>query len=354
MADTPELLTQLEPRKGVSFPFLVPNDRGLSSLLKLIAPEAAAHGRTDEIAIFTAATDGFSKANTNASVTESLERLEGVARAALDAGLRVRGYVSVVAGCPYEGSVEPRRVADVAKALLDMGVYEVSLGDTVGQGTPASMRAVLNECTRYAAPEMFAAHCHDTFGTGLANVMAMVEMGVRTVDTSVAGLGGCPYSPGEYSVRESTGCFLLTLLCSRRSNGQHRHRVRRACTSRIRLRDGLGPRRPRTDRRMDLARASTSKRKQCRPRHSRSCSCRSGKGAKGKAIERRVGTMSFHSSLSDASSETTRGCEALDGPAVGCLDLVDLRREELGPACVSSDSSGTVGTALAARLAAIR
>lgn len=199
MADTPDVLKQMQVAQGVQYPVLVPNAKGLESLLSLIDSNGGKKP-TDEIAIFTAASESFCKANTNCSISESLERLSRVTEKALANGLKVRGYISVVAGCPYEGAVSPAKVAEIAEDLLAMGCYEISLGDTVGVGTPSSMEAVMDACVRRAPqklrPELLAAHCHDTFGSGLANVLALVKLGVRTVDSAVGGLGGCPYSPG--------------------------------------------------------------------------------------------------------------------------------------------------------------
>ncbi|GJE98715.1 hydroxymethylglutaryl-CoA lyase [Phanerochaete sordida] len=202
MAGTADVISRMERVPGSSYPVLVPNLKGLELLLDLLAkhpPGAGTPPPTDEIAIFTAATEGFCKANTNCSIAESLERLEAVTKKALDHGLRVRGYVSVVIDCPYEGRVSQTKVRDVTKALLDMGCYEVSLGDTVGTGTPAQVRALL-ETLMSGASAMpagkLAGHYHDTFGTAVANIMASLDMGLRTFDASVGGLGGCPYSPG--------------------------------------------------------------------------------------------------------------------------------------------------------------
>lgn len=210
MGDTPEVLRALRPQPGTAYPVLVPNVKGLERLLDLRAElqpcaAAAAVGRagasragaTSEIAVFTAATDAFTRANTNCTVRESLGRCAAVSERAIAAGLTVRGYVSVVAVCPYEGRVNPRRVAEIARALLDMGCYEVSLGDTTGAGAPQDMQAVLAACAQLQVPfSRLAGHCHQTFGTAVANVLAMADAGVRTFDASVAGLGGCPYSPG--------------------------------------------------------------------------------------------------------------------------------------------------------------
>lgn len=195
MADTARVLTSMPLKSGISYPVLVPNARGLDDLLSLLDSHPN-QPLTDEIAIFTAATESFTRKNTNVSITESLDRLSAVTQKAKAKGLKVRGYISVVAGCPYEGAVDAKVVGDISSKLFQMGCYEVSLGDTVGVGNPSSMLSVLNECARFNPPDFFAAHCHDTFGTGLANVLAMVGAGVRVVDTAVGGLGGCPYSPG--------------------------------------------------------------------------------------------------------------------------------------------------------------
>jgi hydroxymethylglutaryl-CoA lyase len=187
MSDTGEVLARVRRRKGVSYPVLVPNMKGLEA--------AIAAGATD-IAGFAAATETFSKRNTNCSIAESLERQATVCRAAIDAGLRVRGYMSVVLGCPYEGEVQPAQVADVVRQLWDMGCYEVSLGDTVGMGTPAKTQRLIEAVSAYVPVEKIGGHYHDTYGQAIANILASLEMGMATFDSSVAGLGGCPYSPG--------------------------------------------------------------------------------------------------------------------------------------------------------------
>jgi hydroxymethylglutaryl-CoA lyase len=187
MSDTGEVMARVRRRKGVSYPVLVPNMKGLEA--------AIAAGATD-IAGFAAATETFSKRNTNCSIAESLERQATVCRAAIDAGLRVRGYMSVVLGCPYEGEVQPAQVADVVRQLWDMGCYEVSLGDTVGMGTPAKTQRLIEAVSAYVPVEKIGGHYHDTYGQAIANILASLEMGMATFDSSVAGLGGCPYSPG--------------------------------------------------------------------------------------------------------------------------------------------------------------
>jgi len=151
---------------------------------------------TNEIAIFTAASDTFNLKNTNCTIAESLIRLATVVSRALELGLRVRGYISTVVVCPYEGHVNPEKVRDVARELLEMGCYEISLGDTVGAASPRSIETLLDSVLGQVPVERLAAHNHDTFGMAVANVLTAVRMGVRTVDSSVGGLGGCPYSPG--------------------------------------------------------------------------------------------------------------------------------------------------------------
>jgi len=187
MADTGEVMERIRRRDDVTYPVLVPNMKGLNA--------AIAAGAT-EIAGFAAATETFSQRNTNCSIAESLERQSTVCRAALDAGLRVRGYISVVLGCPYEGEVKPAQVADVARQLWDMGCYEVSLGDTVGTGTPAKTKRLIEAVCAHMPVEKLGGHYHDTYGQAIANILASLEMGMATFDSSVAGLGGCPYSPG--------------------------------------------------------------------------------------------------------------------------------------------------------------
>jgi len=187
MADTGEVMQRVRRRDGVSYPVLVPNMKGL---------EAAIAAGAKDIAGFAAATETFSKRNTNCSIAESLERQATVCRAAIDAGLRVRGYMSVVLGCPYEGEVKPAQVAEVVRQLWDMGCYEVSLGDTVGMGTPAKTQRLIEAVSAHVPVEKIGGHYHDTYGQAIANILASMEMGMATFDSSIAGLGGCPYSPG--------------------------------------------------------------------------------------------------------------------------------------------------------------
>jgi hydroxymethylglutaryl-CoA lyase len=187
MADHTEVLERIRRKPGVDYPVLSPNLKGFES--------ARAAGAT-EVAIFGAASEAFSRRNINCSIAESLERFRPVAQAAREHGIKVRGYVSCVLGCPYEGDVAPERVAHVAHALYEMGCYEVSLGDTIGVGTPAKTKAVIEACVARVPVEKLAGHYHDTYGQALANTYASLELGVRTFDASVAGLGGCPYAAG--------------------------------------------------------------------------------------------------------------------------------------------------------------
>ena len=188
MADTDAVLARIKRPAGVRFPVLVPNDRGMA------AAEAAEGVR--EIAVFGAASEAFSKKNINCSVAESLERFRPIVARARDHGWRVRGYVSCVLGCPYQGAVAPEAVAAVARDLHAMGCEEISLGDTVGVGTPLAARRMIEAVAAHVPVARLAAHFHDTYGQALANLLAVLEMGVATVDTSVAGLGGCPYAKG--------------------------------------------------------------------------------------------------------------------------------------------------------------
>ena len=187
MADHTEVLERIRRKPGVSYPVLTPNLKGF---------EAARAAGATEVAIFGAASEAFSKKNINCSIAESLERFRPVVEAARQARVSVRGYVSCVLGCPYEGEIKPERVADVAAALYEMGCYEVSLGDTIGTGTPGKTKAMIEACARRMPIGKLAGHYHDTYGQALANIYASLEMGVATFDASVAGLGGCPYAAG--------------------------------------------------------------------------------------------------------------------------------------------------------------
>ena len=187
MADHTEVMERIRRKPGVSYPVLTPNLKGF---------EAARAAGATEVAIFGAASETFSRKNINCSIAESLERFKPVVEAAKSSNIKVRGYVSCVLGCPYEGEIDPQRVADVAAALYGMGCYEVSLGDTIGTGTPGKTKAMIEACARRVPLDRLAGHYHDTYGQALANIYASLEMGVATFDASVAGLGGCPYAAG--------------------------------------------------------------------------------------------------------------------------------------------------------------
>jgi len=187
MGDAAEVLGGIKRANGVSYAALTPNLRGF---------EAALAARADEIAIFASASEGFSRANINCSIAESLERFQPVMAAAKEAGVPVRGYVSCVVDCPYDGKTKPGAVADVAAALAEMGCYEISLGDTLGQAAPAEISTMLAAVVDRVKVEKLAGHYHATSGRALENIAASLEAGVRVFDASVGGLGGCPYAPG--------------------------------------------------------------------------------------------------------------------------------------------------------------
>lgn len=187
MADTDKVMAGIKRKPGVSYPVLVPNLQGLDAAMK---------ADVTEIAIFGAASESFSRKNINCSIAESLERFRPVAAKAIAEGIKVRGYISCVLGCPYEGEIAVSAVADVAAQLRAMGCYEVSLGDTIGVGTPAKARAMVEAVAAVVPRERLAIHFHDTWGQALANILACLEAGIATVDSAVAGLGGCPYAKG--------------------------------------------------------------------------------------------------------------------------------------------------------------
>ena len=187
MADNREVMAGIRRRKGVSYPVLTPNMKGFDAAL------AAGAG---EVAVFGAASESFSRKNINCGIDESLARFAPLCEAAKEHGIRVRGYVSCALGCPYEGEIAPSAVASVAAKLFDMGCHEISLGDTIGVGTPGKAKAMIEEVAAAVPTERLAVHFHDTYGQALANILAALESGVAVVDGSVAGLGGCPYAPG--------------------------------------------------------------------------------------------------------------------------------------------------------------
>jgi len=187
MADSAEVLAGITRAPGVSYAALTPNMRGF---------EAAQAAKADEVAIFGSASEGFSRANINATIEESLARFAPVVDAARAAGIPVRGYVSCVTDCPYDGKVSPDEVARVAGLLFEMGCYEVSLGDTIGQGTPERVDAMLAKVLEVVPAAHLAGHFHDTAGRALENIEASLARGLRVFDAAVGGLGGCPYAPG--------------------------------------------------------------------------------------------------------------------------------------------------------------
>jgi hydroxymethylglutaryl-CoA lyase len=187
MAGSAEVMARLPRMPEVHYSALAPNLKGL---------EAAMAAGCEEVAVFGAASESFSQRNINCSIRQSLERFRTVIETAKQHKLRVRGYVSCVLGCPYEGPIAPEKVAEVALLLSEMGCYEISLGDTIGRGNPKSTRLMLEACTKSIPIAQLAGHYHDTYGMAVANIAASLEMGVRTFDSSVSGLGGCPYAAG--------------------------------------------------------------------------------------------------------------------------------------------------------------
>ncbi len=187
MATSSDVFNGIKRLDGVTYAALTPNMRGF---------EGAVAVNADEVAIFGAASESFSQKNINCSIAESLERFVPIMAAAKKANIRVRGYVSCVVGCPYEGDIEPEQVADVAEKLFNMGCYEISLGDTVGVGTPHSVQKMLQAVSARVPMAKLAVHFHDTYGQALTNIYAALQMGVSVVDSAIAGLGGCPYAMG--------------------------------------------------------------------------------------------------------------------------------------------------------------
>jgi len=187
MADNADVMAGIARQDGVSYPVLTPNMRGYE--------DARAAG-ADTVCVFSAASETFSQKNTNCTIAESLARAEPIVAAATADGIRARGYISCALGCPYEGDIEPAAVADLAKALDAMGCYEISLGDTVGFGTPLQARALVETVAEQVPAGRLAAHFHDTYGQALANLAAVLDCGLAVIDSSLGGLGGCPYAKG--------------------------------------------------------------------------------------------------------------------------------------------------------------
>lgn len=187
MANSDEVFAGIKRHPSVTYAALTPNLKGL---------ERAINAKADEVAVFVAASEQFSQKNTHCSIAESLERIQPIMAEAKQAGLRVRGYISCVLGCPYQGEVEEDTVAKLAKSLIELGCYEVSLGDTIGVGTAGKAQQLIHHIKKDVAVEQLAVHYHDTYGQALANIYASLELGISTIDSSIAGLGGCPYAPG--------------------------------------------------------------------------------------------------------------------------------------------------------------
>jgi hydroxymethylglutaryl-CoA lyase len=187
LADADELVKQMVAPPGVSFSALVPNAKGL---------ERAREAGLGEIAVFMSASETHNRKNTNRSIAGSLESFEEIVPPALESGMKVRAYVSTVWGCPYEGEVDPLRALEITKRLLDLGCYQISLGDTIGVGTPRQTERIVRMFLESIAPEKLALHLHDTRGTALPNVLVGLGLGIRDFDSAIAGLGGCPYAPG--------------------------------------------------------------------------------------------------------------------------------------------------------------
>jgi len=187
MRDAAEVMAGIKRRPMVAYPVLVPNRHGF---------EAALAAGAEEIALFTAASETFAQRNTNCSIHGSLERCAEIVALALPRGVRVRGYISCIAGCPYEGPVDAGTVAEIAARLTELGCYEISLGDTIGIATPGQVQGLLEVVAEQVPIPRLAVHFHDTYGQALANILAALEVGIAVVDSSVAGLGGCPFAPG--------------------------------------------------------------------------------------------------------------------------------------------------------------
>ena len=187
MADNAQVLAGITRQPGVTYAALTPNLQGF---------DGAITAKADEMAIFAAASEAFSQKNINCTIAESLKRFEPIISAASALEIKVRGYVSCVVGCPYSGAVDPQQTAKIAATLYAMGCYEVSLGDTIGVGNPATVQRMLEACARVVPIEKLAGHYHDTYGMAIANIYASLQMGMATFDASVAGLGGCPYAKG--------------------------------------------------------------------------------------------------------------------------------------------------------------
>ncbi|MDB9872477.1 hydroxymethylglutaryl-CoA lyase [Alphaproteobacteria bacterium] len=188
LADASEVFINIKRNKNIKYTALTPNEIGLHNAIK---------SKVDEIAIFAAASETFSQKNINCDIKTSLLRFKPLVVEALKKKIPLRGYISCVSHCPYEDTVDPKKVAQIAKQLIEMGCYEISLGDTTGKGSPDQTIKILNECLTFTTPDKLAGHFHDTFKNALDNIRVCLDHGIRTFDSSVGGLGGCPYSPGS-------------------------------------------------------------------------------------------------------------------------------------------------------------
>ena len=188
LADASEVFIKIKRNKNIKYTALTPNEIGLHNAIK---------SKVDEIAIFAAASETFSQKNINCDIKTSLLRFKPLVVEALKKKIPLRGYISCVSHCPYEDTVDPKKVAQIAKQLIEMGCYEISLGDTTGKGSPDQTIKILNECLTFTTPDKLAGHFHDTFKNALDNIRVCLDYGIRTFDSSVGGLGGCPYSPGS-------------------------------------------------------------------------------------------------------------------------------------------------------------
>ena len=187
MADSAKLYRSIKKKNKINYSFLTPNVKGL---------EEAISQKVKTVCVFTTASESFSKKNTNCSVKDSLKRAEEISKIALSNNIKVRGYLSCVLGCPYEGKVDFKKTADLAVELINMGCYEISLGDTIGTGNPKDAMVLVERIIKKISVKKVAAHFHDTYGQALANIFSVIQLGVATIDTSVGGLGGCPYAKG--------------------------------------------------------------------------------------------------------------------------------------------------------------
>ncbi|MBT8457279.1 MAG: hydroxymethylglutaryl-CoA lyase [Rhodobacteraceae bacterium] len=228
MADGAEVLAGITRAPGVSYAALAPNMRGF---------EGAVAAGADEVAIFGSASEGFSQANINCSISESLARFAPVAEAAKVGNVKLRGYVSCVTDCPYDGPTPPEKVVEVTAALLAMGCYEISLGDTIGQGRPETVAAMLRAVLKVAEPGQLAGHFHDTSGRALANIDVALEHGLRVFDAAVGGLGGCPYAPGAAG-NVATEVVAAHLVAAGHETGLHMDVLVRAAEMARAMREG--------------------------------------------------------------------------------------------------------------------